>query len=374
MACLTRQHFGKGNAFVFGLVRQHRPHDHVADGIDAIHVGAVVTVGLDPAALVECDTGFFQAEAFGVGLASDGDQHDVGLDGFRVATGSRFDRHGQAFALLGNAGHFRGQLEFHALFFQHALELLGDVAVHRSENLVHELDHGDLGAEAVPDRSQLEADHPAADDDQLARNLVKLQRTGGGDHLLFVDLHTRQGHDVGAGGDDDILCLNLRDLAVLGGHLDLACGQDLAGAVEGIDLVLLDQEADPADVGVDHILLVFHHDRQVELRLVDLDAEHVEAVTGLLEHFRGMQQRLGRNAADVETGAAVGGALFDNSYLQTELGRLDRTDIPPRAGSDDDEIVLGHFGCLCLCSWFVFRSDQGRMARPPETSRIAPVV
>ena len=49
------------------------------------------------------------------------------------------------------------------------------------------------------------------------------------------------------------------DLAVLAGHRDLAGGNDLAGAAEGIDLVLLEQEGDAIDVGGDRRVLVRQH-------------------------------------------------------------------------------------------------------------------
>ncbi|MNF02806.1 hypothetical protein D3C80_2020110 [compost metagenome] len=52
-----------------------------------------------------------------------------------------------------------------------------------------------------------------------------------------------------------------------------------------------------------------------------------------------MQQRLGRNAADVQAGAAVGRALFNNGNLQAELGRLDRANITTRSGADNNYII-----------------------------------
>ena len=66
------------------------------------------------------------------------------------------------------------------------------------------------------------------------------------------------------------------------------------------------------------------HRLQVELRRADLDAEAFELVPGGLEQFRGMQQRLRRDAADVEAGAAERLALLDDGDLEAELGRLDR--------------------------------------------------
>ena len=73
---------------------------------------------------------------------------------------------------------------------------------------------------------------------------------------------------------------------------------------------------------------------------LDLHAELGKAMPRLLEHLRGMEQRLRRDAADVQAGAAGGRALLDDGDLQPELRRADGADIAARAGADDDEIVL----------------------------------
>ena len=135
--------------------------------------------------------------------------------------------------------------------------------------------------------------------------------------------------------------LKLRDLAVFRDHLDLALSEDLADAVIGVDLVFLQQEGNAADIGVDHVLLVLHHRRQIELGLVHLDAQLLKTVVGLFEHFGRVQQRLGRDAADVEAGATVAGTLFDNGNLHAELSCLDRANVAPGAGSDHYK-VIGH--------------------------------
>ena len=110
-------------------------------------------------------------------------------------------------------------------------------------------------------------------------------------------------------------------------------------------LFFLNRKATPLTFGVDRRVLVRQHLLQVELRLADLDAERVEGVAGLVEHLGGVQQRLGRDAADIEAGAAKRRALLDHGDLQAELGGLDGADIAARAGSDDDDII-SHFSIL----------------------------
>ena len=93
--------------------------------------------------------------------------------------------------------------------------------------------------------------------------------------------------------------------------------------LEGVDLVLLEQEGDAGGVRLHHAVLVAHHGREVELRRADLDAEALESVAGQLEHLGDVQQRLGRDAADVQAGAAEGRHLLDDRHLEAELGGLD---------------------------------------------------
>ena len=57
--------------------------------------------------------------------------------------------------------------------------------------------------------------------------------------------------------------------------------------------------------------------------------------------FRSLEQRLRRNAADIEASAAMRLALFDDRDLEAELRRPDRADIAAGTSADNDEIV-GH--------------------------------
>jgi hypothetical protein len=52
-----------------------------------------------------------------------------------------------------------------------------------------------------------------------------------------------------------------------------------------------------------------------------------------------MQQSLGGNAANVQAGAAIGRALFDDSDLETELCSLDGANITAGAGTDNNYII-----------------------------------
>ena len=210
---------------------------------------------------------------------------------------------------------FDDSLKVDALLFEDALELPADLAVHAGQDAVEELDHDHLRAEPPPHRAELEPDHAGADHQQPLRHLVEHQRAGRGDDALLVDLDALEPRDVRAGGDDDRLGLERLRLAVGGLHLDLAGRGDAADALKGLDLVLLEQERDALDVAVDALVLELHHRGEIELRRADVDAHLAEGVAGLLEELGGMQQRLRRDAADVEAGAAEGLVLLDHGDL-----------------------------------------------------------
>ena len=279
-----------------------------------------------------------------IGPAADRDEHDVGGERLGRALALRrrdADRRGRPCRAV-DARHLGAEAERKALLLENALALLGDLAVHAGQDAVEELDDRHLGAEPPPDRADLQPDDAGADDEQPLRHALQLQRAGRGDDPLLVDLDAGERRRIGAGGDDDRLRLERLLAAVLRRDLDLARRGDAAGAVEGSILFFLNRKATPSTFDFTVASLWRHHRRQIELRRADLHAELGEAVARLLEHLGGVEQRLRRDAADVEAGAAEGGALLDDGDLQPELRGADGADIAARAGADDDEIVLDH--------------------------------
>ncbi len=79
---------------------------------------------------------------------------------------------------------------------------------------------------------------------------------------------------------------------------------NLRRALDQLDLVLAEEEVDAAGVLADHLVLARHHRREVEPDRADLDAVRGQRVPRLVEFLRGLQQRLRRDAADIEAGAA----------------------------------------------------------------------
>ena len=107
-----------------------------------------------------------------------------------------------------------------------------------------------------------------------------------------------------------------------------------------VDLVLLEQEFDPASQTFHRVAALCVHGVEIELGR-NLDAHFLHrAVTGRVEVFRGVQHGLGGNAADVEAGAAERLAAFGARRLQAELGRTNCGDIATRASTDDEDVVV----------------------------------
>jgi hypothetical protein len=276
---------------------------------------------------------------------ADGDEHHVGLERLRLAAGRRLDRDLARRARFLDCGHLVPELEAHALLGQDLLHLAGDLGIKAGQDAVEELDDRDLRAEPPPHRAELQPDDAGADHEQPLRHLRQRQRAGGGDDRLFVDVDAGQRRHVGAGGNDHGLGLERLLLAVDEGDLDLARAGNAGRAVEVVHLVLAQQERHPVDVALHALVLEGHHLAEVELRL-DLDPHVAQAVARLLEKLGSVQQRLGRDAADVEAGAAVGGPLLDHGDLEAELAGADGADVAAGAGSDDDEVEGAQDGVL----------------------------
>ena len=54
--------------------------------------------------------------------------------------------------------------------------------------------------------------------------------------------------------------------------------------------------------------------------------------------FGRIQQRLGRNTAHIETGAAKCGTFVDARHGHAQLGRPNRTNIPAGASADHNQV------------------------------------
>ena len=326
-----------GHAFVFGLMRQHRAFNDVADSVDAFDRGFPGVAYRDLAAFGQLDPQTFKAQTVVERLAAGGDENDIGVQ--RVFAVILAQLVGHLGFGLGGFGALNGSAhdKVDALLFQDTHKVLLDFAIHAGGDRIEIFDNRHLGPQTRVDRAEFEPDDARADHDQLFRDLVQRQRAGGGDDDLFVNLDTGKGRGFGPCGDDDVL--GLVDLVT---DLDLASFGDGGPAFDPVDLVLLEQELDPLGVGVDRVLFVGLHLRPIDRRAFALEAHIGKVVFGFVQHMRGMQQRLGRDTADVQAGAAQRLAALDTGGFEAQLGAADGGYIAAGAGADDDDIVAGH--------------------------------
>jgi hypothetical protein len=147
---------------------------------------------------------------------------------------------------------------------------------------------------------------------------------------------------IGAGREHDVLAGVRR--AVDG---DLARAGELAGALDDGDAAALDQAREALEEARDDAVLVGVHAGHVDALEAGPDAELL-GVAGLVGDLGGVQQRLGRDAADVEAGAPEV-ALLDQAHGQPELGRPERAGVATGAGTEDEnvEVGIGHESHPC---------------------------
>ena len=157
-----------------------------------------------------------------------------------------------------------------------------------------------------------------------------------------------------AGRDDDLLARGERLLLPLG-DLDLALAGQPSAALDPVDLVLLEQQLDAAGEALDDLVLAGVHLGHVDADggLADRQAPLLPVLRDL-QRVRVLEQRLGRNAAPVQAGAAEHRRALDDRGLQAELRGADRGHVAAGARADHYDVVfVGH-----LLSFFLM-DDSG---------------
>jgi len=113
---------GHRDALLLGLVGEHWPRDHIADGEDALLVGLELPIDLNPALVVNINADLLESEVGGVGAATDAHQHDISLDFLLLAPLGSLNSHKVLAVLLVETGDLGAKLEFEALLLKRALE------------------------------------------------------------------------------------------------------------------------------------------------------------------------------------------------------------------------------------------------------------
>ncbi|MCY1533814.1 hypothetical protein D9M68_691620 [compost metagenome] len=124
-------------------------------------------------------------------------------------------------------------------------------------------------------------------------------------------------------------------------------------AFEGGHAVGLEQGGDAAGQVLDDVGLALDHRRNVDGDAFGFDAVDLKGFLGFVVLVGAVQQRLGRNAADVQAGAAesdlafLADVLLDTSGLQAELGGTDGGNVTAGAGTNHNHVeFLTHIQSL----------------------------
>ena len=186
--------------------------------------------------LASCFTpGVLEPEPLDVGDAAHGHEDLVGLEhgGLAVLV---LDRDLGGAALLEGHGAV-AQVELDAERLEAPREGLAHLGVVLAEELGEELHHGHLGAELAVDAAELQAHVPAADDDELPRNLLQGEGLLGPDDGLPVAREARKVEGHRTRGDDGLLELDHLN-AVGPRHLHLPVADEACPAAHDLGAVL----------------------------------------------------------------------------------------------------------------------------------------
>ncbi|CWN32114.1 Uncharacterised protein [Neisseria meningitidis] len=170
--------FGGNVAFVNGFVRQHRLTDDVADGVDVRHIGTHLFVHFDEAAIGYGNACFFRADEFAVGRAAGGNQYGiVALRLFRRICTFKGNVNAVFFRLDCNG--FGVDHNVVKTVFVLFLPYFYQIAVCALHQAVHHFNHIQTRTQRAVNRTHLETDNTAADNQQFARYFFQSQCAAG---------------------------------------------------------------------------------------------------------------------------------------------------------------------------------------------------
>ncbi len=272
-------------------MRELQAGDDVADRVDAGDAGLEPLVRQDEAA-VGLHARLLEAEPLGRRAAAHGDEQEVRVVGRAVLEGDL-----DPLDVLGDRLEAHTERERDAALAERPLELLADRLLLVGHEVGEGLDDLHVHAEGAPDGGELDADDAAAQDRDLLRDVVELERLLARDDAA-ADLEAGERPGVGAGREDDALPGDglVADLHGRGG------GQAALAFDDG-DATGLDEPLEALVLARDDRLAV-----RVDTRSVDPVERDVDAVLLRLPRDVGdlgrVQERLRGDAAAVQARAA----------------------------------------------------------------------
>ena len=344
MSRLAVDDFGDHHAFFAGFVSEHGTAHAVADGVHAGFGSGAVFVHFDVAARIQGDFAACADDADGIGFAADGNEqfvHAELLFAVFVLVGD-----GHLAALHFGFADFGAEADVEALFFEVFLRFARELAVGHWQEVVHGFEDGDFCTGGTPDAAEFETDDACADDAEVFGHGGERQGFVGTDDVGAVHFGDGDVHRHGADGEDDGFCrLGLADAAISGGDGDGFAGEELSASLQPVDAVRFEELGDAAGELFDDVVFADNHRGHIEGGGAGADAVCGAVVLDFFVEGGAFQQGFGRDAADVQAGAAEGRSGFDAGGFVAKLGGADGGDVATGAAADDDDVVGWIHGC-----------------------------
>src|ERR1700722_5062815 len=115
--------------------------------------------------------------------------------------------------------------------------------------------------------------------------------------------------------------------------------REFAVALQGLHFILLHQEIEALSVFGDDLRLAILNRGPVELARIHALYAKLLGFFQVIPKFRVKQQRLGRDAANVQTGPAEESIFLNESGLQAILAGANRGGVSRRSAADDGYVV-----------------------------------
>lgn len=149
MGVLSSQHFSCEDALVFGLVGQHRAAHDVADGHDVLDIGFKAVVDHNSALLVNMNSSLVESKFVSEGSPASRDEDVVALESLAVTAFHRLNDELAVCSVVGATDNLVGSEDLDALLGEDFVEGFGEFLIERGNDLVKELNHSNVAAEAL---------------------------------------------------------------------------------------------------------------------------------------------------------------------------------------------------------------------------------
>jgi hypothetical protein len=128
---------------------------------------------------------------------------------------------------------------------------------------------------------------------------------------------------------------------VTAGHAQAVRPAEAGAAGQHAHLALAGETGQAVGEALDDLVLVAAHAVEVDLGRAEVESRRVRR---LVDHLGDVQQRLGRDAADVEAHAAQALLALDERDLEAEIGGAEGRAVAAGAGADHDQLRADGFG------------------------------